>query len=32
VTIEEVEEIVKQIPKGKAPGLNGFTMDFFQGL
>ena len=29
-TLEEVEEIVKGMKKNKAPGLDGFTMEFYQ--
>ena len=30
ITREEVEEAVLQMEKGKAPGPDGFTIDFFQ--
>eukprot|EP00253_Pinus_taeda_P011982 PITA_11982 len=30
VTIEELEEVVKSMKKGTAPGPDGFTVDFFQ--
>lgn len=30
VTMEEVEEAVKEMPNGKAPGRDGFTIDFFK--
>jgi len=29
-SLEEVEGIVKYMASGKAPGLDGFTIDFFQ--
>lgn len=29
-TEEEVWEVVKQLPSGKAPGPDGFTTEFFQ--
>jgi hypothetical protein len=30
VTLSEVEEMVKEMSQGKAPGPDGFTIDFFQ--
>lgn len=30
ITLEEVEKIVKGMKKNKAPGLDGFTAEFFQ--
>jgi hypothetical protein len=30
VTLAEVEETIKEIPQGKAPGPDGFTTNFFQ--
>lgn len=30
VTLAEVEEVVKDMPNGKDPGLDGFTIDFFK--
>eukprot|EP00253_Pinus_taeda_P030366 PITA_30366 len=30
ITLEEVEEAVKDMPNGKAPGPNGFTIDFYK--
>eukprot|EP00253_Pinus_taeda_P025237 PITA_25237 len=32
VTIKELEEIVMNMKKGKAPGPDGFTTEFFQGF
>jgi hypothetical protein len=29
ITIEEVDQAIKEMPVGKAPGLDGFTTDFF---
>jgi len=29
ITIEEVDQALQNTPKGKAPGLDGFTSDFF---
>lgn len=29
ITQEEVDQVVKDMPSGKAPGLDGFTTDFF---
>jgi hypothetical protein len=30
VTLEEVDQAIKDKPIGKSPRMNGFTMDFFQ--
>jgi len=30
VTMEEVEQVIWEMPKGKSLGLDGFTMDFYQ--
>jgi hypothetical protein len=30
ITLEEVDPTIKEIPLGKAPGLNGFITKFFQ--
>eukprot|EP00253_Pinus_taeda_P028863 PITA_28863 len=30
VTKEEVSEVIKEMPNGKAPGLDGFNVDFFK--
>ena len=30
ITFEEVEDVVKNIPKHKSPGPNGFTAEFYQ--
>jgi hypothetical protein len=29
ITLEEVYQVLQDTPKGKAPGLDGFTSDFF---
>jgi hypothetical protein len=29
ITLEEVDHAIKKISLGKAPGLDGFTTDFF---
>lgn len=29
---EEIKEVVFQLPKGKAPGVDGFTAEFFQSF
>lgn len=30
ISLEEVEEAVKEMPNGKAPGPDGFTIDFYK--
>jgi len=30
ISLEEVEEAVKEMPNGKAPGSDGFTIDFYK--